>query len=348
MVAAQTQIAAETYDKAVIVEILEDGVKTAGDISLPYQLLKVRLLTGPDQNKIITIDHGSDFTINPEQKVKVGNTVVLAKTSTEGQESYRIFDVYRTNTLLLLTICFFLLILVINRLRGLGSLLGLFFSLLVITLFIVPQIIAGRDPLLISITGSLIIMTTTLYLAHGFGSKTTLAILATFISLLLTGILAIVSVKISSLSGLGNDETASLRFGPTANMNFQGFLLGGIIIGALGVLDDITTTQVAAVGELWETNKKLSMGELFGKGFNIGREHISSLVNTLILAYAGASLPLFIFLAINPSGYPLWVMLNSEFLAEEIIRSLVGSIGLILSVPIATLLAAWYFSRKKV
>ena len=202
---------------------------------------------------------------------------------------------------------------------------------------------AGQDPLLISIIGSLIILSVGIYLAHRLNEQTTVAVVSTFFSLILTGVLAVLFVKFTHLSGLGSEEAYDLQFRFTETINFQGLLLGGIIIGALGVLDDVTTAQSATIYELSRTDNRLTFSTLVKKGMNVGREHITSLVNTLVLAYAGASIGVFIYilLGLQNGTTPLWVILNSEVLVEEIIRTLAGSIGLILAVPITTLLASF-------
>ena len=213
-------------------------------------------------------------------------------------------------------------------------------SVLVILQFIVPQILQGQDPLLVSIAGSLAIMLLTIYLAHGISKRTTVALGATAIALLITGVLSYFFVNITDLTGVGSEDAYLLQFGP-ASINLKGLLLGGIIIGALGVLDDITTSQSAAVFEIAKANKKLEFMDLIMRGYVVGKEHIASLVNTLVLAYAGASLSLFIIFVLNPSNQPYWVILNSQIIVEEVIRTLAGSIGLVMAVPIATILAAW-------
>jgi uncharacterized membrane protein len=337
----------DQYMQGQVTSIIDEGENEIEGQKYPFQVVKVKILDGPEKDSELTIDHGQQLSIKEDQKVNSGDKVVILKSETEGVVSYNIVDQYRLDNIIWLVGIFFLVVLVINRLKGLGSLVGLVISLGVITFWIVPQILAGQDPLVTSIIGSLVILISTLYLAHGFTANTNISIVATFITLVVTAILAISSVTLAQLTGLGSEEAYTLTFGPTADINFQGFLLGGIIIGALGVLDDVTTTQVAAVGELWSTDPKQTLWGLFARGFNIGKEHISSLVNTLVLAYAGASLPVFIILAVNANNYPLWVTLNSEFLSEEVIRAIVGSLGLIFSVPIATLLSAWYYSRKK-
>ena len=220
-------------------------------------------------------------------------------------------------------------------------------SLGVIIKFIVPQILAGRDPLLVSVIGSVFILVTTIYLAHGFSKQTTAAVISTALTLVLTGILSVAFVNMTHLTGVASEEALSLQFGPTASINFKGLLLGGMIIGFLGVLDDVTTGMAATVFELKKVNSKLKPRELISSSLNVGREHVSSLVNTLVLAYAGASLPLFLFIVLNPQKYPPWYIINSEFVAEEIVRTLVGSIGLLCAVPITALIATWMVQTRK-
>lgn len=336
----------EEVSKAKVLDIKDEGVRDIEGRKQPYQVVEVQMLEGPEKDKRFTINHGETTTLREEQKVKDDQTVVVLKTTTSQNTLYQIVDVYRLDKLVPIVIFFVVIVLLISRLKGLGSLVGLGISLFVITSFIVPSILAGEDPLLTSVLGSFFIMLVTMYISHGFTQKTHIALLATCIALVLTGILAYSFVNITSLTGFGSDDATSLQFGPTGSINFQGLLLGGIIIGSLGVLDDITTSLSAAIREIARTNPKLKFRELFSSGLRIGSDHIASLVNTLALAYAGAGLPLFLFLVLNPSNQPLWFILNSELLVEEIIRTLAGSIGLILAVPLTAVLASWAFQKR--
>lgn len=338
----------ESFYKAQVSQIVEEGQVENGGIKNDYQLVKLVLLDGPKQGQEISLEHGGKFTLTEKQKVRVGEKVVLIQLATPGvAPQYQIIDKYRLDNIAAIATGFVLLVLSIAHFKGLGSLAGLIISFVIIIKFIVPQILAGKDPLFITTLGAFAIMASTIYLAHGFTKKTSVALLSTLLSLSLTAGLAILFVNLARLTGLGNESAYSLRFGGT-DINFKGLLLGGIIIGALGVLDDITTAQSAAVYELKKANEKLKFMQLFEHGLNIGREHISSLVNTLVLAYAGASLPVFLAFVLNPSGAPVWAILNSEFISEEIIRTLAGSVGLVLTVPITTLLAAYFASKQKV
>ncbi|EKD64447.1 MAG: hypothetical protein ACD_50C00388G0004 [uncultured bacterium] len=340
---AQTFPAAPKQEifKAKVMEIIDEGERVIGEFKNPFQKVKVRILEGSDKDKELTIDHGGTVSIREEQKVKEGETIVLSKFSSPQRTYYQIIDKYRLDSLLYIVIFFFVLVLALSRWKGLGSIIGLAISLLVIVKFIVPQILEGKDPLFVSIIGSLFIMITTIYLAHGFSKRTSVALGATVIALILTGIISFLFVDIVKLSGLGGEGAYNLSFGQTGVINFKGLLLGGMIIGALGVLDDITTSLSAAIFELNKANNKLGFFELAKSGLSIGREHISSLVNTLALAYAGASLPIFLLIILNPAGWPLWAILNSEIIIEEVIRTLAGSIGLILAVPLTAVFASW-------
>jgi len=265
----------------------------------------------------------------------------LTKISSPKGEQYQIIDKYRLNELIYIGLLFLALVLLLSRWKGVGSFLGMVLSLLVIVKFIVPQILAGMDPLFISIVGAIFILITSIYLAHGFSRQTTVAVVATSLTLIVTGFLSVVFVNITNLSGLASEDALSLQFGPTVSINFR-----GLIIGFLGVLDDITTGLAATVFTLKKVNPRMKLEELIKSSLNIGREHISSLVNTLVLAYAGASLPLFLFIVLNPQSYPLWFIVNSEFIAEEIVRTLVGSIGLLCAVPVTAVIAAWVVKKN--
>lgn len=219
-------------------------------------------------------------------------------------------------------------------------------SIIVILNFIIPQILNGANPLVISIVGGIGILSVTLFLAHGVNKPTFIAWFSTLISLIFVGILATIAVELARLTGTGSEDANSLRIGITEHINLQGLFLGGIIIGALGVLDDITTSQTAVVFELKHANPKLTAVQLVNKARRVGTEHIASLVNTLVMAYAGVAMPILIILVINPQEWPGWAIFNSQIIAEEIVRTISGSIGLILAVPITTFIAAWYVHQK--
>lgn len=336
----------ENVAKAKVIKILSQGEKTEQGQKYPYQKVQLQILDGSEAGKTISLTHGSVVTLREDQKVAEGQTVILMKSSSPQQTTYQIIDIYRLDRLYPLIILFLIIVFVVSRFKGLGSLIGLGISLFVITNFIVPQILAGQDPLLASIVGALFIMVATMYLAHGFSQKTHIALIATSLALVLTGILSYIFVTLTFLTGLGSEDAASLQYGQTSIINFQGLLLGGIIIGSLGVLEDITTGLAASIQELTRANNKLTFRELVGSGMRIGNEHIAALVNTLALAYAGAGLPLFLFIILNPSHQPLWLILNSELIMEEIVRTLAGSIGLMMAVPLTALFAAWAFQQK--
>lgn len=337
----------QDFRKAEVVKILEEGEKDFFESKRPYQLVEVKILDGNDKDSIVKIDHGSQTKLTETQKVKVGDKVVVYRGGFDQTvDDYHIIDKYRLDFLWQLAGIFILLVLITSRLKGLRSILGLGISFVVILKFIVPQILNGADPVLISIIGASIIMLTTLYLTHGYSKKTTVALISTIITLIITGLLAALAISLAKLSGLGDETAYQLTLNPAfADLNLNGLFLGAIIIGALGILDDVTITQSAIVFELGEL-KKLKLGELFKRGMNVGKDHISSMINTLVLAYTGVSLPLLLIIILNPSSQPLWFILNNEALSAEIIRTIVGSMGLVLAVPITTLIAAWVVSKK--
>lgn len=344
------EIPPDQFYRGVILEILEEQQTDTGQGEfITTQKLKVKFTTGDlkDQEKELLND--GVFTINGGDPLKAGQKILIYKTAASGEEQFFVADTYRIPSLLIMLVAFFALAIVLSRWKGVASILGLGISILVIVKFIVPQIIAGKDPLLISLVGALIIAFVSIYLAHGLNRRTTVALISTLITLGLAAGMAILFVRTGRLFGMGSEEAFYVQqLGVLADLNLQGLLLGGIILGALGVLDDITTAQTATVYEIRRANPSLGVSELVKRGLIVGREHINSLVNTLFLAYAGASLPLFLFFTVGGSTQPIWVTLNSEFIAEEVVRTLVGSMALMLAVPITTFLAAYYFGRRPV
>lgn len=334
----------EEFVRGKVIDVVKEGTESFSGISIFIQNLKVKISEGPEKDKVVEIEKS----ISPkfsEQKVLEGQEVIVKKTSSDTSTQYFIYEPFRLNILLYVAIFFFLFIVFVAGKRGIGAVAGLAISVLVIIFYIIPQIIQGQDPLLICILGSIAILLTSTYIAHGISFKTTIAVLGTAVSLLFAAGISIFLVNMLHIFGLGSEDIYNLQMGDKASINPKGLLLGSILIGTLGALNDITTTQAITMFTLVRENPKQKILDLFEKGMVIGKEHIASLINTLVLAYAGSSLAVFIFFGLNPSNLPWWVILNNEATVEEIVRSLGGSIALILAVPLTTLLAAWFALR---
>ena len=308
--------------------------------------IQAQFLTGSAKGQEITIHDQGLETADPAQKVKAGETIIVAKNTDFQGDSYYMTDRYRLPALVFLALVFVLAILLFGGIRGLTSLFGLAASIAILLLFVVPRILAGSDPLTISFIGAVCIAIVSLYLAHGFNKRTTVALAGTLITLGIALGLTVIFASTTKLLGIATEASAYLKIINTG-INLRGLLLGGIIIGMLGVLDDVTIGQVTTVQEIKEANQSLGFGELYRRGISVGREHIASLVNTLVLAYAGVSFPLFLLLIVQSQNntVPLWLAVNGEPIAQEIARTLIGSLALVFAVPITTLLAAYYYGR---
>nr|WP_174517979.1 YibE/F family protein [Lentzea aerocolonigenes] len=278
---------------------------------------------------------------------QVGDEVVLSYSGSQPQaaESYQIVDFQRGWSLFVLALLFAGAVLLLGRWQGLAALGALLLSFAVLALFIMPSILAGENPLLVAVVGAGLIMFVVLYLTHGVSARTSTAVLGTLVSLALIGVLGALFSVVSKLTGL-DEDTVNLVTLLGTDIDTRGLLLAGTLIGALGVLDDVTVTQTSAVWELRRANDKLTWRELFAAGSRIGRDHMSSVVNTLVMAYAGAALPLL--LAISLAGRSLGEVLTAQQIAQEIVRTLVGSIGLVAAVPVTTALAALVAVRQEV
>ncbi|CAN5309934.1 hypothetical protein BH20ACT8_BH20ACT8_14640 [soil metagenome] len=286
--------------------------------------------TGEQVSFEMVDDTGDTF--RPGQQVRL-----QAITDADGQTTYLVSDFRRDGPIALLAGLFIVSVIALGRWQGVRALVGLALTFLLIVGFIVPAILAGSGPVVVALVGSLAIMIVTLYLSHGLSRKTTAAVVGTAVALLLTGILAAAFTSLASLTGFTSEE-ARLANVEVGGLSLRGLLLAGIIIGGLGVLDDVTMSQSSTVFALHRADPRAGFGGLVRAALVVGRDHIAATVNTLFLAYAGASLPLLILFAtgIDPFG----TVITSEIVAVEVVRTLVGSIGLIAAVPVTTALAA--------
>src|SRR6266508_1906762 len=265
---------------------------------------------------------------------RAGQRVQLAVLEQPGQPPYyNIRDLERTRPMLLLVALFVLAVVAFGRWQGVRSLLGLGLSFLVIVGFVVPAILRGRSPVPVALVGAMAIMLVSLYLAHGPGRKTTAAVVGTALALGLTAALAAAFVGVAALTGLASEDALNASFA-VGGLSLRGLLLAGIILGGLGVLDDVTVSQASLVFELRRADPAAGFGELVRGALSVGRDHVAATVNILFLAYVGASLPLLVLFV--TSGDAFGTVATAEAVAVEVVRTLCGSVGLIAAVPLTT------------
>lgn len=304
------------------------------------QVLKVKIDNANDD--LIEVNNGDQFDIRNTRYKKGDNVIIKGFEDITGNVTYRISETNRSGPLLFIALAFSVLAIIIARKKGIYSLLSLVFSFIIIFTILLPMLVSGKDPLVSVILSSLILLPIIFYLSHGFNTKTTIAIIATLSCMILTGILANIFIDLTNLQGYTSDESYLLK-NQIANFDMRNLLLAGMIISSLGILDDITVSQISIVFELHALNPDLKIKELYSKGMNVGKDHIASMINTLVLVYAGSSLPLLLLFINNP--LPAAELISFEMLATEIVKTLVGSIGLILAVPAATMLASYYLTK---
>lgn len=328
---------------AAVVMAAEVSAVSTGPCSFSSELnchrVTFTLLEGPDRGTIAqeeweTIPSAPDF--------EIGDRVLLNRIpDAPALQRYQFADRERRPVLLVAAAAFLVVVTLLARAKGLAAVAGLGLSVAVLLVFIVPAILAGRPPELVALAGGGIIALLALYLAHGIRPLTHVAAIGTFICLGLTVGLAAVVSGLAKFSGVTSEETGFLVALDTIDV--RGLLLAGMVLGALGALDDVTVTQASAVWELAGANPDLRASQLTASGMRVGRDHVASSVNTLLLAYAGASMPLLLLFGL--SGQRLGIVANSEVVAVEVVRTLVGSIGLVAAVPVTTWLAARVVAR---
>jgi len=327
----------ETLEGRVI-EVISKDQRTVGGQEQPVQRVQVEITKGSHKGQTVEIEHGSMTLMTESRLVSVGDRVLVEHSRGPAGEHFYISDFIRLPALLALSLVFAIATIIVGRQVGLRSLISMGLSVLIIALFILPRLSNGQNPMLVCTAGSLLLITPSLYLIYGWNYKTHSALLGLAIGLLLTNLLAMLFVRWGHLTGFSSDDAAFLVVSAQTRIDMRGLALGGIIIGTVGVLDDVTVGQASTTFELKKANPALDWRQLFRHGMAVGRDHIASMVNTLMLAYFGAALPLFLLL--TASNASLVQALNREFLAQEIIRTLVGSLGLILAVPITSLVAS--------
>jgi uncharacterized membrane protein len=294
--------------------------------------LRVRLDGTGEEVQVLRVLDDTGDTYQPGLKVRLEPFE-----GEEGERLYSVVDLQRGRPLLILAGLFVVAVLAFGRFQGLRALIGLALSAIVVVAFLIPAILAGQDPVVIALTSAFAIMVLTLYLSHGASPKTTAAVVGTALTLLLTGALALIFVRATNLTGLASEEAQFANFA-AGGLSLRGLLLAGVILGALGVLDDVTVSQASLVFELARSDRRVTFSSLVRRALNVGRDHVAATVNTLFLAYAGASLPLLILFATGADSVP--TVLTSEIVAIEVVRTFVGSLGLIAAVPLTTVLAS--------
>jgi uncharacterized membrane protein len=299
------------------------------------QTATLRLTSGPDEGKPTVLE----LSVGPgNPSLEVGDKIVVGRTEDVALGNvYYFSDYQRRVPLLLLGVLFAVVVVAVGRLRGLTALLGLVLTFAVLVKFVLPAILEGHSPLAVAVVGSAAAMLVVLYLSHGVNAQTSTAVLGTLGSLLIIGLLATFFVDLARIVTLGDEDVIFLQVS-ASQVNLRGLLLGGIIIGSLGVLNDVTVTQASAVWTLRAANPGWGPARLYRAAMGIGRDHIASVVDTLVLAYAGASLPLLLLFTL--ASRPVGDVLTGSLVAEEIVRALVGSMGLVAAVPLTTALAA--------
>lgn len=289
----------------------------------------VKVVINPD----VATSHG----VKPGDRIRYLNlSNAQGAASTQGSPAYIFVDFVRTLPIVLLAILYAFVVIAVARWRGLRALIGLVGAYFVLASFMLPGLVEGKPPLLLALVGSTVIMIGVLYFAHGFSARTSTALLGTMFGLAITALLAWWATSAANLAGVGNHDATTL-INTSANISISGVILCGLIISGLGVLNDVTITQSSAVWELYELAPNSSARKLFTSAMRIGRDHIASTVYTIAFAYAGAALPILIIVMLYDR--PLGETLTSAELSEEVIRTLVGSIGLVLAIPVTTLIA---------
>ncbi|MBI5422282.1 YibE/F family protein [Candidatus Peregrinibacteria bacterium] len=318
-----------------VLRVVEETVAPEGEIeylgSSKVQRLSVGLIEN-GKRRVVSVR-------NEFSPVAKGDTLYLEPILDGGQdETFSVVGVSKSRGLALLALLFASMVVLVSGWKGIRALVGLLFSLGIIFSLVIPAILQGHNAIGVSLIGSIVILVVSFYVSYGFNRKMLAAIIGISLSLLVVGILAQLSVHSLGFSGFSSDESAFLKQDLGSGIDLVSLLIAGIMIAAIGVLDDVAITQASTVFALKSANPKLGGVELYRKAMGVGGDHISAVINTLVLAYAGAAMPLMLLLSMN-GGVQMGYAVSIEAVAEEVVRTLVSSIGIVLGVPLTTAVA---------
>lgn len=327
--------------RAKVLEVISSEVREIPGTGTDhlYQDIRAEILDGERKGEVIEFEN-EFFDLEKGDKFYAMHNVYL-----DGRESYGVTNIDRRGGLLALALIFALAVIAFGKWQGVRSLISLLGSFIIIFAVLIPGLLSGWNPIIASSLVAAAILFIAIFFTHGFNRESLVAFSGTIVAVIITAFFALFAVEGTHLSGFASDESVYLNFNTRGELDMLGILLGAIIIGILGVLDDIAVTQAAVVTELYDANPNMSRKEVFAKAMRVGREHVSALVNTLVLAYTGASLPILLLFFMTEAS--AGVIINLEVIATEIVRIIVGSIGLILTVPIVTFLATKYLKGYK-
>jgi uncharacterized membrane protein len=281
-----------------------------------------------------------------EQPFKIGDSVYLTQLkSLEGNDTWSITGYARGRTILICSLGFIALAIIIGGWKSLGSVLSLLTSFVIIYFFIIPQIINTGKVILIGYIGVFLILIIGMYLSHGFRKLTTISLISTFVGVIIVSILTLILLEVLNITGLGEETAFLLSSQMNGTLNIKALFFTSILIGAAGVLDDVTVGQVSSMYEIYKANPRLTTKQLYSRTMNIGREHVSSMINTLFIVYAGSSLPLVVLMYLSNRNFE--TLISIDMISEEVARTLVISMSLLLVVPISTYISATILTHQK-
>lgn len=328
--------------EARVIEVVEqyERIIMGTQASTTVQQLRIQLLSGQKAGEVVRLENDL-MVLQPGDKIFVNRLV-----SIDGTEYFEFKDIERRFPILVIGVIFVILVVALSGWQGVRALGSLAISILAILFLLIPALLKGFSPPLASLVIAGAILAATLFLTHGIKPRVLIAFFGTFSAVVFTCAMAAIWVTWMRLTGFSADASVYLNFATGGTLDLSGLLLGSIIIGLLGLLDDVSITQSSVVQELKRANPDFRFWDLYSSALRVGKDHVGSLVNTLSLAYVGAALPLILLYAISAES--IWLSLNQEVIAAEILRIIVGSIGLVLAVPLTTALAAWYFRNRPV
>lgn len=336
------QVSEITYEQAKVLDVVDFAAPD--EFSEGFQEVTLEIISGEYAGEVFLIENHLPKNLAYRIEVGKGDKIIVAIDDMGSEKQIYISDYYRNNVLIVLVFIFLGLLIIIGKYKGFKSVITISLTMFLIFRVLIPGILAGYNSLVLSIIISAVITILTIFIVSGLNKKSLAAIIGTVCGVVIAGIISVIVGNTIEITGMMPDEAAMLQYLPNAiGLNYKNLLFSGILLGALGAVMDVAMSIASSIKEIYNANPLIESKSLFKAGMAVGHDIMGTMANTLILAYTGSSIPLLLIL--NASGESFSSIVNMDIVATEVVRSLAGSIGLIVTIPITAFISVIFLKK---
>lgn len=332
-----------SYEKAKVLDVIDFAAPD--EFGQGFQEVTLEITSGDYTGEVFVIENHLPKNLAYRIEVATGDRIIVAIDEMGQEKQIYISDYYRNNILTILVFIFLALLIIIGKFKGFKSVITISLTMFLIFKVLIPGILDGYNSLVLSIVISAVITIVTIFIVSGFNKKSLAAIIGTVSGVVIAGVISVIVGNTIEITGMMPDEAAMLQYLPNAiSLNYKNLLFSGILLGALGAVMDVAMSIASSINEIYNAKVSIEPKHLFKAGMAVGHDIMGTMANTLILAYTGSSIPLLLIL--NASGESFSSIVNMDIVATEVVRSLAGSIGLIVTIPITAFISVIFLKKS--